>query len=291
MGQISLKERLIRLKDMGYRIKTICNALSISRSRYYRIINKPQRKAKADVSDMLILDKIKAIIKGHPFWGYRRITAWLRHRENCLVNRKKVYRLMKENGLTNKQINRKNSRVTRPKPRASKPNEIWGIDMTKFLIPGLGWVYLEIIIDWFTKKIIAWDVDLRSRSAEWRQVLNQGVMNEFVDGSRDKGVKLVSDNGSQPTSRSFIKDCKALGIEQIFTSYNNPKGNADTERVIRTLKEEIIWINEWNSLEETRDGLKKGIYFYNNQYPHSTLGYLSPVEFEKKYQETIQKVA
>jgi len=224
---------------------------------------------------MIISDKIKAIIKEHPFWGYRRITAWLRRREDCLINHKKVYRLMKENGLNNKRIIRKNSRVTRPKPRAGKPNEIWGTDMTKFLIPDLGWVYLVIVIDWFTKKIVAWDIDLRSRSEEWRQVLNQGVMNEFTDGSRGKGVKLVSDNGSQPTSRSFMQDCRLLEIKQIFTSYNNPKGNADTERVIRTLKEEIIWINEWNSLEETKNGLKKGIHFYNNLYPHSALGYLS----------------
>lgn len=67
-----------------------------------------------------------------------------------------------------------------------------------------------------------------------------------------------------------------LGIEQIFTSYDNPKGNADNERVIRTIKEELIWLNEFRSLEEARAKIEYWIRnYYNRVYVHSSLGYLS----------------
>jgi putative transposase len=58
---------------------------------------------------------------------------------------------------------------------------------------------------------------------------------------------LGSDNGCQPTSVAFMRACSTLGIHQAFTSDNNPKGNADTERVMRTLKEECLWLQEWTS--------------------------------------------
>ncbi len=79
-----------------------------------------------------------------------------------------------------------------------------------------------------------------SRQRREKRALEMGVNSEFSEGVRGKRLKLISDNGSQPTSTSFMRDMATLDIEQIFTSYNNPKGNADTERVIRTIKEEII---------------------------------------------------
>ena len=73
-------------------------------------------------------------------------------------------------------------------------------------------------------------------------------------------------------------------MEQIFTSYDNPKGNADTERVMRTIKEDIIWLNEFNSFEEARERIGKWIAEgYNRLYVHSQPGYLSPEEFEAEY--------
>lgn len=66
-------------------------------------------------------------------------------------------------------------------------------------------------------------------------------------------MKLIGDNGSQLTSVSFMKEMATLEIEQIFTSYDNPKGNAETERMIRTIKEEILWLNEFSSLEEGKE--------------------------------------
>ena len=75
--------------------------------------------------------------------------------------------------------------------------------------------------------------------------------------------------------------CKQLGIQQIFTTYDNPKGNADTERVIRTIKEEAIWPYEFEAFEEARERIDWAIKFYNEEYCHSALNYLSPMEFLK----------
>jgi transposase InsO family protein len=71
------------------------------------------------------------------------------------------------------------------------------------------------------------------------------VNRQFPEGVRGKGVHLMSDNGCQPTSVRFMSDCAVLGVKQTFTSYNNPKGNADTERIMRTIKEELLWLNEY----------------------------------------------
>ncbi len=107
---------------------------------------------------------------------------------------------------------------------------------------------------------------------------------EFPKGVRGSGLKLISDNGSQPTSVSFMRDMATLGIEQIFTSYDNPKGNAGTERMMRTIKEEVLWLNEFSSLEEAKEKIGHWIDVeYNKLYVHSGLGYLSPEEFENQY--------
>ncbi|MCX7823734.1 MAG: integrase core domain-containing protein, partial [Syntrophobacterales bacterium] len=83
----------------------------------------------------------------------------------------------------------------------------------------------------------------------------------------------------------FMKDMAVLGIEQIFTSYDNPKGNADTERVMRTIKEELIWVDEFSSFEEAKERIREWVGFYNRFYVHSALDYLSPEEYEIKYYE------
>jgi putative transposase len=200
--------------------------------------------------------------------------------------------LMKEHGLmVPRRIHKVKRTPQRSKPRPNRPGQIWGMDMTKFIIDGLGWVYLVIILDWYTKKIVGWDMALRSKTAEWRRALDMAINREFPNGVRGQGLNLVSDNGSQPTSVAFMRATGELGINQIFTSYNNPKGNADTERVIQTIKQELIWVNEFKGYEEARDKFRQWVENdYNKLYLYEKLGYRSPVEFEIWYnQESARK--
>jgi len=80
-----------------------------------------------------------------------------------------------------------------------------------------------------------------------------------------------------------MKTCSTLEIKQIFTSYNNPKGNADTERMIRTMKEELFWLREWENERELSFELDKWVEYYNRNYLHSAHGYKSPVQAETEY--------
>jgi transposase InsO family protein len=282
------------MKQAGYAVRDACQALGIARSGYYAACKvqgaKPRRDPAADHALVALMQPIK---DAHIFWGYRRVWAWLRYRLGVVVNQKRVRRVMKEHGLmVPRTIHKAKRTPTKSKPRANRPRQIWGIDMTKFLIDGLGWVYLVIVLDWYTKKIVGWDLALRSKTAEWRRALDMGLNREFPNGVRGQGLKLVSDNGSQPTSVAFMRAAAELDIQQIFTSYNNPKGNADTERMIQTIKQELIWVNEFRSLEEAWDKFNHWVTVdYNRLYLHSKLGLRSPEEFEAQYEPESLKVA
>ncbi len=77
--------------------------------------------------------------------------------------------------------------------------------------------------------------------------------------------------------------CSVLNIKQRFTSYNNPKGNADTERVIRTIKEDLIWPREWDSYQKLENALEQWVAFYNTDYPHSSIGHQTPIQYEENF--------
>jgi transposase InsO family protein len=240
-------------------------------------------------ADDRFADRISKIKEEHPFWGYRRIWATLRYRDKIDCNPKRIYRIMKErNFLCTKQQREKiASRIVRPKPQATRPNQLWGTDMTKVFVEGCGWVYVTIVLDWFTKKIVGHHAGIRSRSIDWLEALEIGLNRQFPFGAREAGLKLVSDNGCQPTSRAFMKHCSAVGIEQIFTSYSNPKGNAETERFMRTMKEELLWLREWTSFDDLFTTLGVWIESYNREYLHSTLKYKTPLEAEQSYYNSV----
>ena len=78
-------------------------------------------------------------------------------------------------------------------------------------------------------------------------------------------------------------NCSLAGIQQIFTTWSNPKGNADTERVIRRIKEDFIWINEWDTPFDLQDDLKTWVNNYNTDFPHQALFFKTPEEFYKNW--------
>ena len=97
-------------------------------------------------------------------------------------------------------------------------------------------------------------------------------------------MSLMSDNGCQPTSLAFMKACRTLRITQVFTSYHNPKGNANTERVMRTLKEALLSLREWTTPFQLQRALAEWIDWHNNHYLHLSLGYSTPSQVECYYQ-------
>jgi transposase InsO family protein len=231
-----------------------------------------------------IVGRIKEIKAAHPYWGYRRTWAHLRYVDGLSVNKKRILRLMQAHHLLVKTgAKLKATRIVQSKPRPERPGEWWGIDMTKVMVSDFGWMYIAVVLDWYTKKIVGYYAGMQCRSKHWLEALEEGVKKQFPEGVRGQGLHLMSDNGSQPTSLSFMRACRCLDIKQAFTSYGNPKGNADTERVFRTMKEELLWLREWQSPFELTDALKNWISYYNTEYLHSALGYKSPIKFEEEY--------
>ena len=246
---------------------------------------KRHRSPRLVQQDESLLPRIQALKAEHPFWGYRRIWAYLRFVEQLPINKKRILRLMREHQLLvqpNRRLKAPRT-PTRSKPRPTRPSEWWGIDMTKVLVGGFGWVYIVVVLDWYTKKIVGYYAGMQCKSRDWLAALDMAVNRQFPNGARDQGLSLMSDNGCQPTSRAFMEACSALGIQQAFTSYNNPKGNADTERLMRTLKEECLWLQEWTCPFALVSALGAWMPTYNERYLHSALGYKSPRQFEREY--------
>ncbi len=131
--------------------------------------------------------------------------------------------------------------------------------MTKVMIEGFGWIYLVVVLDWHSKKVVGHYAGLQARAWHWLVALNRAVNRQFPGGIEGQSLNLMADNGCQPTSLAFMRACAALSIRQVFTSYSNPKGNADTERFLRTLKEELVWLREWTSPTAFFEALDAGL--------------------------------
>jgi len=224
-----------------------------------------RRSPQVDQRNAPLRARIQALTADHPVWGYRRLWAHLRFAEGLAVNKTSILRLLREHDLV------------------AKPNQWWGIDRTKVLVEPVGWVYLVLVLDWHTKKILGHYAGLHAKTAHWLVALDQAVTRPCPHGARDHGLSLMSDTGCQPTSVAFMKTCATVGITQAFTSYNNPTGNADTERLMRTLKEALLWLREWTSPVELEQAVAPWVDWYHTRYRHSALGDQTPMEFEHQH--------
>ena len=246
---------------------------------------KRQRSASTHKRDEELLAVIKPIKTDHPLWGYRRIWAYLKYRQGLCFGINRIYRVMKEQKLTVAKNQRLLARrgPMRAKPRSHKPNHFWGIDMTKIKITPWGWLYLCIVLDWCTKEIIGYSLGIQSKTDDWLNAVEAAVNNRFPGGIREylknNELFLISDNGCQPTSQRFMMSCSLLGIKQIFTTWSNPKGNSDTERVMRTLKEDLVWTYDWDNPFAFAEALHKWIGDYNTDYPHQALNNMTPRQY------------
>jgi len=118
---------------------------------------------------------------------------------------------------------------------------------------------------------------------KWVDVLDAALRREFPQGSRGMGLVLRVDNGCQPTSRQFVRYAAECGVRLEYTGYASPRENGHIERLMRTLKEEVIWVREFRDLDDVRAAVEEFVAFYNGEYPHSALGYASPDEVSRQW--------
>jgi transposase InsO family protein len=133
----------------------------------------------------------------------------------------------------------------RSKPRPTAPRPWWGLDMTMVLGEPVGGGSVDLGLDGDPKQLVGHTAGLHAKRAHGRLALEQAGLGQCPEGVHEQGRSLRSDKGCQPTSVAFLRTCAPLGITQAVTSSHNPKGNADTVRLRRTLQAERLWLRDW----------------------------------------------
>jgi len=259
----------------GFTATLVAATLAISRSSlYYR------KQPRSNRADRQYDEQIVVACGEKPAYGYRRVAWWLRRKENLVVNRKRVLRVMRERGLL---VRSRRLRARRKKEwgrvEAATPNQIWQSDMTKIWAgAAVGWAYLVSVIDCCTREILSWNLSQRCRTEEALEAVEQAVLARLPQGSREARVTLTTDNGTQFTSTRFIETLNRLGITHRRTAYNHPEGNSYIERFHRSLKEEEVWTTEYRDVQEARASIARWILEYNHDRPHRGVQNRTPHE-------------
>jgi putative transposase len=271
----------------GCGIRRICDTLEVPRSSYYHAAEPTPTQR----SDQEIGERIQAIFKRHlGRYGYRRIAQELSD-EGVICAPCRIRRIMAQRHL--RALQPKNyvpktsdGRADRPsdnllidQPLPDRPDRVWAGDLTFIPTSGNGWLYLAVIIDLCTRKIVGWALADHMRSELVTDALKQAL------DSRRPAPNLIfhSDRGSQYGSAEYRQLLRKAKIQQSMSARANPYHNAWTESFIGTLKNEMlqggIFIDQNDANTEIFAYIE---CYYNTRRKHSSLGYKTPHQFEAK---------
>jgi len=265
----------------------LCRALAANRTSFHDW----ERRAPSDraLSDAWLTEKIKAIHRSkRGVYGAPRIHAELRMAHEIRVGRKRVERLMKAaaiSGLVPKKRRRTKIRVpgvrvaddlVERRFRPARANVLWLADIT-YLRSWEGWLYLAAVQDAFSRVIVGWSMAAHMRSELVVDALQMGLARRRPD----PGLIHHSDQGSQYVSLGFGQAARDAGIAISMGSKGDAYDNAVAESFFATLKKELVHRHSWPTRRELGSAVFDYIEaFYNRDRRHSTLGMLSPNEYE-----------
>lgn len=266
--------------------------LGLNASTYYY---EPKEYIKKDDADLR--DSIEQIALEFPCYGYRRITKQL-NRDGIIANHKRVLRIMRESSLLvvakKKWVKTTDSNHSYPiYPNLAKDiilsgiNQLWIADITYIRIL-LGFVYLAVILDAFSRKALGWCI---SKSLESSFAINALHM-AIYKRQPQKGVIHHSDQGVQYASNDYTEGLIKHGFQISMSRKANPYDNAKAESFIKTLKHEEVYLWEYSTYEDVQKRIPFFIdAVYNQKRLHSSLGYMPPDEFEAQlfYKEQNQQ--
>ena len=243
-----------------------CKTLDIARSGIYY---QPKPVGNLDLKLMRLMDEIHL---RRPFLGIRRITDEL-HGLGNLVNRKRVWRLMRKMGV----------QAIYPKPNLSKantkhkiypyllrelkidrPNQVWATDIT-YIPMSKGFVYLTVIMDWYSRRILSWRISNSLDTGFCVDALEEALYHH------GKPEIFNSDQGSQYTSEAFTDVLKANDIRISMDGKGAWRDNVFVERLWRSVKYEEVYLNAYESMNEAKMRIGNWIDFYNSERKHQTL--------------------
>ena len=270
-----------------YPITSMCRVLGVSPSGYYAWQRRPA-SARA-VADAALAEEIGAFHDASKqTYGVPRIHADLSER-GIRVGKKRVARLMRAAGL--KGVCRRNFVVTtqrdksRPAPdlverdfTADKPNKLWVADIT-YVSTWSGFLYLAVVLDAFSRRIVGWSMSVSLHRQVVLDALNMALMTRHPSN-----VIHHSDQGSQYTSIDFGKRCGKAGVRPSMGSVGDCYDNAMAESFFATLECELLDRRRFKTHAEARIAVFEFIEgFYNPHRRHSSIGYLSPINYEHRY--------
>jgi len=275
-----------------FHLNRMSKVLEVSRSGYYAWLKRPFSKRKKN--NTYLSERIRSIYEQRKrVYGCLRITAELKKEGfNCSKNR--VARLMRKQGITARSKKRfkvtTNSKHHLPvssnlvemqfNPR--EKNSLWTTDIT-YIWTREGWLYLSVILDLWSRTVISWDAN---RSMDENLVIKP-LEKALRDRKPNSELIFHSDRGSQYASQRLRNILKENNITQSMSSKGNCYDNAPTESFFSTLKRELVYRQNFKTRDEAKQSLFEYIeIFYNRQRSHSSLGYLSPLQFENLNQKT-----
>ena len=259
----------------------MCWLGQVSRTSYYR----HWRKVQPGSEEIGVRDQIHALVFAHRAYGYRRVTAALRQR-GWAINHKRVARLMRLDGLQamrpkrwTKTTHSQHGWAVFPNRlrqlEASGPDQIWVSDLTYLRTPN-GFVYLAVVLDAWSRRVIGWELGDSINSALTCAALEQAI----AERQPEPALVHHSDRGVQYASQQYVRLLSRHGMIGSMSRLGNPYDNARCESFFKTLKSEqgcdrlIVDSAEW------RERLRDYIEYYNRQRLHSALAYRTPSTFE-----------
>ena len=270
MNQTSRMAMIARPHEQ-FSVKEQCALLKIPRSTVYY---KPKPVSDDDLALMRRLDEIYT---KWPFYGSRRMVAELRG-EGYDVNRKRVRRLMRLMGC--EAIYQKpNTSRKHPSHKIypyllrnlviDRPNQVWCADIT-YIPMAKGWVYLVAIMDWFSRRVLAWRLSITMETDFCVEALQEALT------QYGKPEIFNTDQGVQFTAAAFIETLAARGVQISMDGKARYLDNIFIERLWRSLKYEEVFTHAYASVREARLGISTWLKFYNNERKHQALGYRTP---------------
>jgi putative transposase len=278
-----------------YPIVTMCRLLGVSPSGWYAWVRRqPSRRAETDAA--LTVDIRAAHTASRGTYGAPRIHAELTA-NGIHVGRKRIARLMHQTGIagvsrrkfittTVKGDNRQAPDLVERNFTAEGPDRLWVADIT-YIPTWSGFLYLAVVLDAYSRRIVGWSM---ATTLATQLVLD--ALNMAVTTRRAKDVIHHSDQGSQYTSIAFGQRCRDAGVRPSMGSVGDAYDNAMCESFFATLECELLARNRFKTPAEARSAAFDFIEgFYNSRRRHSSIGYLSPIDFERRHYQTAIVVA